>query len=319
MTLRPPPHTAAKIRSALLGLALAATALGAGAHDTWFEPQPGPPGQLLLALGTGNQFPRHETGVGAEFLARQGCSSAAGHALALRAERNAADALLLRPAGPPAATASSCWAQLQPFDIELAPALVPVYLNEIRASPALRAAWATLQARGLPWKERYTKHARIVLTAPPSAAVATGAEPGTDLGLDIVPGAGAPALRVGQTLEVQVLRDGRPLAGLALELRSELSPIGIWQQTDAQGRLSVRLPLAGRWLLRGVDLRLADADGTEVLDPADADHWVSRFVTLAFEVGRADQNPNSLRLNARSANQTAAMAAISSEPPTRTP
>lgn len=299
--------------------------LAAVAHDTWFEQRPSPPGTLLLALGTGNLYPRHDSGLGAEFLTHQGCRSAAGAALVLRSDRNSDDAvnvLLLRPDHPAATPASSCWAQLRPFDVEVAPALVPLYLNEINASAAVRAAWTALQARGLPWKERYTKHARIVLPAPLDGVAAANLEPAADLGLDIVADAGAQSLSVGQTLAVQVLRDGQPLAGLALELRSELSPIGIWHQTDLQGRLSVRLPLAGRWLLRGVDLRLANAEGAEVMDSADADHWVSRFVTLAFEVGpaaRADQNPSSLRLNARSANQTAAMTAISNEPPTRTP
>jgi hypothetical protein len=72
-----------------------------------------------------------------------------------------------------------------------------------------------------------------------------------------------------------VLRDGRPLAGLAVELRSDLSPIGIWRSTDADGRVELTLPLAARWILRGTDVR-----------PADGDRWDSRFVTLAFEVLR---------------------------------
>jgi hypothetical protein len=106
------------------------------------------------------------------------------------------------------------------------------------------------------------------------------------------------------------------LAGLALELRSETSPLGIWRRTDAQGRIDVSLPLPGRWLLRGVDLRVS------ALDP---DRWDSRFVTLAFDVtaaapaaSLAGQNGSSLTLNARSTSQAAAMAAISSEPPKNT-
>lgn len=323
--LHPTAAASAALRNALLTLALAGAATAANAHDTWFEPLPGPNGTVQLALGTGNQFPRFESGLGAEFLTRQGCRSSAGHTLALRAEHNlaaAANALLLRPARTAANPVSSCWAQLRSFEVEVEPALVPVYLDEIRASAAVRAAWATLQARGLPWKEHYTKHARVVLRAPSPATTTAGPAPGADMGLDIIAGPGAQTLRVGQVLDVQVLRDGVPLAGLALELRSESSPVGSWHHTDAEGRLSVRLPLAGRALLRGVDLRLADATGTEVLDAAAADHWLSRFVTLAFEVGaaeRADQNPSNSRLNARSANQTAAIAAISSEPPTHTP
>ena len=72
-----------------------------------------------------------------------------------------------------------------------------------------------------------------------------------------------------------IVIDGRPLAGLPVQLRSELSPLGIWRTTDAEGRLETVLPVAGRWILRGTDVRPA-ADGS--------DRWGSRFLTLAFEV-----------------------------------
>jgi hypothetical protein len=62
-----------------------------------------------------------------------------------------------------------------------------------------------------------------------------------------------------------------------VELRSDLSPVGIWRSTDDQGRVWVVLPLAARWILRGTDPRPA-ADGS--------DRCESRFVTLGFEVCR---------------------------------
>ncbi len=124
-----------------------------------------------------------------------------------------------------------------------------------------------MQARGLGWREHYFKHARIELGTPSDAAVAMD----MDLRLETA----GQALRVGRTVSAQALRDGEPLAALALELRSETSPIGIWRRTDAQGRISVTAPLPGRWVLRGVDLRVS---------AADPDRWDSRFVTLAFDV-----------------------------------
>jgi len=71
------------------------------------------------------------------------------------------------------------------------------------------------------------------------------------------------------------LRDGQPLVGVPVELRSDLSPIGFWRQTDAEGRLQITVPLAARWLLRSVDLRPA---------ASKPEGWDSRFVTLAFDV-----------------------------------
>ena len=85
-------------------------------------------------------------------------------------------------------------------------------------------------------------------------------------------------LRAGDTVEFQLLRDGQPLAGQALELHGEHGALGFWRRSDAEGRVRFTLPLAGRWVLRGTELRLADS--AEVL-------WDSRFVTLAFEVGPA--------------------------------
>ena len=72
-----------------------------------------------------------------------------------------------------------------------------------------------------------------------------------------------------------VLRDGQSLAGFAVELQSAYAAVGIWRRTDAQGRISLPTLPAGRWLLRGTDLRRSDAQ---------PDTWDSRFVTLAFDV-----------------------------------
>ena len=245
-----------------LALTLGLLATSSQAHDTWFEPVGG--AEPRLWLGTGDQFPKQESGIDRAFLAGTGCRSGDGRPVPLVAIDDAPNALRLRP-GP---GASTCWAQLLPFEIVVAPALVEVYLKEIAASPAVRAIWAERLARGVPWKERYTKHARIEL-APVAAAGPVG------LGLDIVPVAGASARRVGDNLVFQVLRDGQPLADFAIELRSATVRFGRWGRTDAEGRIEFKAPLPGRWLLRGVDLRVA---------ATDPDAWDSRFVTLAFEV-----------------------------------
>ncbi len=150
--------------------------------------------------------------------------------------------------------------QLVPFEITLAPDKIDLYLREVRPPPAVLALWAERQARGLPWQERYTKHARVALPGAGAAA----AQP-SGMGLDVLVESEAPYV-------FQVLRDGRPFAGFAAELRHEDSPFGVWRRTDEQGRVTFAPPLAGRWLLRGVDLQ-----------PGPDDTWNSRFVTLAFE------------------------------------
>ena len=280
--------------------ALAATFCAPGwAHDTWFQPLPGP-GVTTLALGTGNRFPTQESAIGAEYLVRQGCR-VAGAAQPMTALKTSDTALLL--ATPPGAT--TCWAQSAPFEIELPADMVRLYLDEVRAPAAVRQRWAAMQARGLPWLETYSKHARIDLrndaiiarSTPVSAGNAASrsevdSNPARNMERDIdsnmsmaidatlLPG--PTPTRAGQPLVFQVTRAGVALAGFPVELRTELSPMGIWRQTDAKGQVRANLPLAGRWLLRGTELQPTASP------PGEPERWTSHFVTLAFSLAPAE-------------------------------
>lgn len=259
----------------ILACAAALTALAGSvsAHDTWFQRLPGAAATLPLALGTGKQFPAQEFAVGPEHLARQGCADADGAVWPMTPHGGTATALHLQ--SPSASTGLSCWAQLQPMEIEMPADKVRLYLDEVQAPAAVRAAWAAMQARGLPWRERYTKHARIELPGNLSGRRSPLAARPSGMGMDMLMLGGPADIRVGAALVVQVQRDGQPLPGFAVQLRSELSPVGLWQQTDAQGRVHLRPPLPGRWLLRGTELT-APVTG--------AGRWEGRFVTLAFDV-----------------------------------
>jgi hypothetical protein len=252
-----------------LAVALCAMAHSANAHDTWFEPLPsGKAGEVMLSLGTGNRFPVHEFSVGTASLVQSGCRNTTA-TVPLKAVRDTPTALVLRaPLKPPSPI--TCWAQQTPFEVEIKPETVDVYFKEINAPQATRAAWARMNARGVAWKERYSKHARIAL----GAAGTASAQP-TGMAMDVLLESGDTTIRPGSALTFQVLRDGQPLPDFAVELRSDQSPLGFWKTTDAQGRVSFQPPLAGQWVLRGTDLRLSTAV---------PDTWESRFVTLAFEV-----------------------------------
>jgi len=256
-----------------LGCVLLAGA--AAAHDTWFASLPPTPrGEVLLALGTGNQFPTQETPVSLQQLQSTGCRGEGVRTAPLRWAADAPTALVLRSARPVPATASlTCWAQLVPIDIQIDDATVDIYLDEIKAPSGVRERWAGLKARGVRWQETYVKHARIELDGEGGPGRPADAIDG--LGLDVRLDAARLPLRAGDRARLQVLRDGQPLAGMAVELRSDLSPLGLWGQTDADGRVELTVPLAARWILRGTDLR------PSAVHP---DRWDSRFVTLAFEV-----------------------------------
>jgi hypothetical protein len=293
----------------LCALALAATltvgASAAHAHDTWFAPLPDSAGSgQVLALGTGNQFPVHESGIEHKHLLYSGCRhEPGGKPLALQRLADAPTALELRvraERGLPL----TCWAQTASFDVELADDKIALYFKEIQAPPAVRDAWAQMRARGVKWKERYTKHARIELNPDPGAA-----QP-VNMAMDVLLEAPQRTPRRGDMLQFRVLRDGRPLPDFAVELRGDKLPLGIWRKTDADGHVRIPAPLPGRWVLRGTDLRTSERE---------PDTWESRFVTLAFEIAADGQSraqvDNNDNPNARSTSQMPAMPAISAEPP----
>ena len=276
-----PPHR----RHHLAALGLLALASAAQAHDTWFAPlPPGPQGEVVLALGTGARYPRQETPLDKDLVAGSGCqrlgappAAPAATTTSLQWQAYRPEAVVLRSSQPaPAGARLSCWLQAQPLAIDLDDRTAAVYLDEVRATPAVRARWAALQARGLRWQEHYTKHARIELPAGTPApasggqAGSSGSAPGLDLQADMP----AAPLRAGDSLRVQLLRDGQPLAGLPVVQRNDLSPLALWHRSDAQGWITVALPLAARWLLSAVDLRPSDTQ---------PDGWDSRFISLTLE------------------------------------
>ena len=171
----------------------------------------------------------------------------------------------------------------------------------------MRQAWAEQQRRGRRWTERYTKHARIEL---PDAAGRLPAASPSGMALDLLL-LGAPrALRAGDTVDFQLLRDGQPLAGQALELHGEHGALGFWRRSDAEGRVRFTLPLAGRWVRARHGAALGRIGRRAVGQPL-------RDAGFRGRPGRR-QNGSSFRLKARSASQAAASAAISAEPPAKT-
>lgn len=249
----------------LIATALAALCTAASAHDTWFAPLPD--GQL--ALSTGNRFPLAELGVDEKFFAKRGCHTAEASAVPLEKVRYVEKATLLRTGAAPG-TALTCFVQLDPFEFDVPTDKVEVYFREIRPPASIVAHWARMRARGLPFHERYTKSARIDIGA------VNAAQP-TGTAMDVLRQSPQGAIAVGSEAVFQLLRDGKPLTDQPLELINERSPVGLWHRTDAEGRIRARLPLPGRWLLRGTDLRIS---------AGNPDHFESQFITYAFDVTR---------------------------------
>ncbi len=284
------------LRAAILGLAALANA--ASAHDTWFDRparMASAPGatELLMNLGTGNRFPVHEFSIAARAVQASGCRQD-GQAVPLVPMSVMGKSLLMR-ANPPTTGPTSCWAQLAPFEVTLSNELVEVYLAEANPPASVRDTWKALRAKGLPWKERYVKHARIELgtdaPAPDGAAGGASAPPtvtSAEMPLDMLLQRPAGGVRTGQPVTVQVVRDRKPLPRFAVELLARDGSVARWLETDGDGRVTLDIPTPGTWQLRGIDIRRS------VPRP---NTWDTRFVTLVFNAADAgsstgtDQRP----------------------------
>jgi uncharacterized GH25 family protein len=124
------------------------------------------------------------------------------------------------------------------------------------------------------WRERYAKHTKTFVRVGEPQDDRSWAEPvGSEL--EIVPEKDPTALRVGDELQVRVLKGGAPHRDFALNAVAGGAAKGETKRTDAEGRAVFRLNKAGPWLLRGTDVR-------RTTEP-DAD-WESDFATLTLSV-----------------------------------
>ena len=243
------------------------------AHETWILPATShieKPGDATLLVTSGMSFPRPEVAVDPTSVSRSGVCvgnppcrelephSVIGSALAVRAKIDQ----------PGIATV---WLELPPHAIELTPALVEEYFNEIRVDQALRDAWAAEQPKV--WRERYAKFAKTILRvgAPESADVAWSKPIGG--ALEIVPNSDPTQLRTGDSLTVRVLKHSVPLAGLMLAVQE--NGLRDWQQTDAHGQATFTLRGRGPWLIHGTALQRAGPNDEGI-------EWESWFTTLTI-------------------------------------
>lgn len=123
-----------------------------------------------------------------------------------------------------------------------------------RGAPADMAANIPANATKLEVEEMQRRIEAFVTVGTP-----TELKPGTGKGLELVPLQHPNDLYPGETARFRVLLDGKPAAGLAVEIiaggtRYRDSPDELRQKTDAQGEFSVRWPAPGLyWLDVGIE------------------------------------------------------------------
>lgn len=259
------------------GLILAAVSTLA-AHDLYLRPdtfQPRPGATLRVEYHNGDAFPASHVPVKLERLRDMQLRHGAGHALPfdnLRIEGVATVADVNVPVGGGAFWLTS---RTVPNFIQLEAAQFEEYLKHEGLEEIVRWRHAHGEA-AKPGREMYSKYVKALGRAGDGAGFST--QP-LGLAIEIVPLADPYALQPGQTLRVQVLWDGKPAAGLAIEMANAYDGKVTKKaagRTGADGQLEIPLSGAGLWKLHAIGMRRGK-------NPREAD-WESFWASLTFEL-----------------------------------
>jgi len=249
---------------------LMALACAAQAHESWLRattPVP-PDGTLTLGLTSGMAFPEDDHAIEPERVThanwRQGDASGTltvgergEHALALGANL-------------PGAATTTVSLELPEKALELDAGNVEEYLQDLGNPADVRARW---QQRGT-WRERYRKSVKAIVGLRDAG---DDARKPVGLPLELVPVTDPRTLHAGDSLELRLLANGKPLAGA----RVGLNAAGVaprFAVSDGNGAVTFRELDAGPTLLHAVELRPVNA--------VDLD-WESNFTTLTLDVPHA--------------------------------
>ncbi|MFQ5925850.1 MAG: DUF4198 domain-containing protein [Terriglobia bacterium] len=250
--------------------------LAVWAHDTWLVPEAffvAPNSRIRVALNTSEDFPKPEVAPTPDRIASffvQG--SARTPVRGYRVEGNS----LVAEVGVGLAGHYIVAAATHPRLLVLPHDDFNTYLREEGLAHILEARQQRSETHA-PGQESYRKLAKLILCAGEPADENFRQPVGYRV--EIVPLESPCRLRAGDSLPVQVLFDGAPLAGVSVGagyagVHGHDYPV--WVKTDAAGRARIRVDRSGAWFVRA--LHMIPAAGIP-----DAD-WESFFSTLTFAV-----------------------------------
>jgi uncharacterized GH25 family protein len=267
------------VATASLTIAIALfTALDLSAHDTWLFPKRthyAVGSRLTLDLTSGMAFPKNEFAIDparVETAAiRLGGRTAAMTRKVLSKQFLRLETTLSRNG------VATVWISLKPKTLELTPPQIQEYLEEIGAPDSIRAIYPAGKSSNPRWREEYRKEAKTFVFVGASESDTSWKTPaGTSF--EIVPVSDPARLVAGQSALFRVLRDGKPLSNFPIGSVTEARTKPQLDRSDANGVVRIIPPAAGRWMLRGTDLRRPAAG-------KNAD-WESVFATLTLTVGQ---------------------------------
>jgi uncharacterized GH25 family protein len=261
----------------LILLALSSIGYPAAAHDTWIQPR-----RTVVLHGTiaqidltsGDKFAVFDAAIMPDRVATAR-ARLNGKTVDVQLGAPEKKSLEIRvPLSDPGI--ATIWLSLTPKFIELNRKEVQHYLQEIDAPALLTQAWYAGKG-SKPWREIYAKHTKtfvVVGRGGRTKADRSWSEP-VGMPLEIVPEKDPTTLRAGDEFPVRVLRNKAPLADFSLGIVREGKTNRAFNKTDVGGRAVFKVARAGKWLLRGTELRSSNKPGID---------WESDFTTLSFDV-----------------------------------
>lgn len=268
-------------------LVVAASALG---HDSWLVVDAGParPGdQVRMAFVTAEVFPVPDRPTDPARVARWEVMGPVEQRTAVTAPRIDGAELVGRIALTEPGMYAAALA-LRPSFIELAADEFDAYLREEHASAALQARAAlAAPASGREW---YTKFAKTFVQVGEGGPSDAYARP-VGHTLEIVPASNPLDWRQGQSVQVQVLLEGKPVAGVRVSAGHEGLPEHTYVAsvvTDDTGKATIELTRPGLWFLRAHVIRPYRAgdkatSGESAAQEPKAD-WESFWASITFRV-----------------------------------
>lgn len=236
-------------------------------HDLYLMPQKFRPvagEKILLSAHTGDSFPNSEQPVDPARLQ----------------SRPAAEWRIL---GKATHTTVEVTAGGQYFAVETKPKYLEMEAEKFRAylkEEGLDAVLGKVASMTGKSREMYSKFAKTYVVAGErngEYAKALG------LKIEIVPLADPAMVKAGDVLPVQVLLDGKPLAGAQMEIAASRGRIA--GRTDREGKLMVKIEEGGKTRLHTVAMEAGDGKTHD---------WASYWASLTFEVasGKGGESTN---------------------------
>ena len=240
------------MRTSLLAVLALATGGSALAHDVWIQPTSfnvtagaAVPVTVLVGHGTFRQ----RWGVTNDRVLRFQDISSAGRIdrrAAINPDRGTSDAVL---------SFATAGTHMLVLESSHATSVLPsIRFNDYLKVEGLTPAIATRTRLGLNDKDRretYSRRAKALIQVGTVTGDQSFVTRPVGLSLEIVPQKSPYALAAGEALPVQILYDGKPLAGATVKLNNldfDTRPLAV-KLSDAAGRTAFDVPRRGKWQL----------------------------------------------------------------------